>query len=113
MKIKIILLKIIKYIPVSSIKVVLLKLLFKYTIGKNVKIGKSFINCKRVTIGDNVYVADNNVFSCKEVHIGSNTKIHSGNVFQGRATFYIGNNSRIINNHHFDLWNDIKIGTNK
>lgn len=112
MKTKIILLKIIKYIPLSSIKVLLLRKLFGYAIGKNVKIGKSIVNCEKVTIGDDVYIADNNVFSCKEILIGNSTKIHSGNVFQGNTSFSIGDNSRIINNHYFDLWNPIEIGDN-
>jgi acetyltransferase-like isoleucine patch superfamily enzyme len=112
MKTKIIILKIIKYIPISPLKVFILKNLFNYSIGKNVKIGKSIINCEKVTIGNNVSIADRNVFSCKEINIGNNTKIHSGNVFLGTSSFSIGNDSRIINNHFFDLWNDIQIGNN-
>jgi acetyltransferase-like isoleucine patch superfamily enzyme len=92
--------------------VFILKKLFHYSIGKNVKIGKSIINCKKVIIGDNVYIADRNVFSCKEIKIGDNTMIHSGNVFLGHSSFSIGTHSRIINNHYFDLWNDIHIGNN-
>lgn len=112
MKAKTILLRIIKYIPISLLKVFMLKKLFNYSIGKNVKIGRSIINCKKVTIGDNVYIANGNVFSCYEVKIGNNTMIHSGNVFLGGSSFTIGNDSRIINNHFFDLWNDIHIGNN-
>lgn len=112
MKTKRILLKIIKYIPISSLKVFILKKLFHYSIGRNVRIGRSIINCQKVTIGDNVYIGDNNVFSCKELSIGNGTKIHSGNVIGGTSSFSIGNNSRIINNHFFDLWNDIHIGNN-
>lgn len=112
MKAKSIILKIIKYIPISSVKVFILKKLFHYSIGKNVKIGRSIINCKKVTIGDNVYIADRNVFCCNEIKIGNNTMIHSGNVFLGGSSFTIGNDSRIINNHFFDLWNDIHIGNN-
>lgn len=112
MKSKSIVLKIIKCIPFSSVKVFFLKFLFGYSIGHNVKIGKSIINCGKVTIGNNVTIADNNFFSCSELNIGSNTVIHSGNVFIGTSRFSIGDNSRIINNHYFDLWNDIKIGNN-
>lgn len=112
MKSKSIILKFIKYIPFSSVKIFFLKFLFGYSIGHNVKIGKSIINCDKVTIGNNVRIADNNVFSCRELSIGSNTAIHSGNLFIGTSGFSIGDNSRIINNHYFDLWNDIKIGNN-
>jgi len=112
MNIRIIVLKFIKYIPFSAFKVFLFKKVFSYKIGQNVKIGKAIINCKKVRIGDNVFIADNNVFSCNELRIGSNTSIHSGNIFNGEANFSIGINSRIINNHYFDLWNTIQIGDN-
>lgn len=105
-------LRIIKFIPNSNCKVFLLRFLFGYTIGKNVKIGKSIINCKKVDIGDNVYIADRNVICCNELRIGSNSAIHSGNIIQGGSNFTIGTSSRIINNHFFDLWNPIQIGNN-
>lgn len=112
MKIKIVILKSIMYIPIYNVKTFLLKFLFGYSIGKNVKIGKSIINCAKVCIEDNVKIANNNFFSCEELFVGTNTVIHSGNVFIGKSKFSIGNNSRIINNHYFDLWNDITIGNN-
>ncbi|WP_372938851.1 hypothetical protein [Seonamhaeicola sp.] len=102
--------KVIKYVPFNIIKVHLLRVLFDYSIGKNVRIGKSIINCDNVFIGDNVYIANNNTFSCKSIRIGNDTKIHSGNRVIGRASFVIGNNSRIINDHFFDVWNNITIG---
>ena len=112
MTVRSVLLKIIKHIPVNSVKIVLLKKLFNYTIGKNVKIGKAIINCNKVYIGNNVHIASNNVIVCNKFSIGENSSIHSGNVIQGRANFSLGTNSRIINNHHFDLWNNIQIGNN-
>jgi len=112
MKFKKYVLVLIKYVPFSSIKIQLYRTLLGYCIGKDVKIGRSMINCKKVTIGDGVYIADNNVFSCKELSIGSHTKIHSGNVFIGKNSIFIGKDSRIINNHYFDLYNTISIGDN-
>lgn len=109
---KSILLRVIKYIPVNSFRIFLLKKIFNYSIGSNVEIGKTIINCNKVTIGDNVNIANNNVIVCNELAIGNNTSIHSGNIIRGSANFSIGNNSRIINNHHFDLWNNIQIGDN-
>lgn len=105
-------LRIIKHLPLNSFRIFLLKKIFNYSIGKNVKIGKTIINCAKVTIGDNVYIASKNVIVCNELSIGDNTSIHSANVIQGNANFSIGNNSRIINNHHFDVWDDIQIGNN-
>lgn len=107
-----VILKVIKYIPINFLKIFLLRKLFGYKIGKGVKIGKSIINCKKVRIGDNVYIASRNSFSCEEIQIGTNAHIHSGNTFLGKGTFILGENSRIINNHYFDLWNSIKIGNN-
>lgn len=109
---KSLLLKIIKYLPTNPVRIFLLKKIFGYSIGENVKIGKIIINCNKVTIGDNVYIASNNYISCNELSIGEKTSIHSGNVFQGSANFSIGSNSRIINNHYFDLYNNIEIGCN-
>ncbi|QOG03814.1 hypothetical protein [Flavobacterium sp. MDT1-60] len=105
-------LKIIKHMPSNSLRIFLLEKMFGYSIGKNVKIGKVIINCNKVTIGDNVYIANNNLILCKELSIGQKTSIHSGNVFQGSANFSIGTNSRIINNHYFDLYHNIEIGNN-
>ncbi|OXA92214.1 acyltransferase [Flavobacterium hercynium] len=105
-------LRIIKYIPSTIVKVFLLRNALGYTIGKNVKIGKVIINCKKVVIEDNVYLADNNNISCNELFIGAYSSIHSGNVIQGSANFSIGKHSRIINNHYFDVWNNIQIGNN-
>ena len=105
-------LKFIKQIPFNFLKIILYRKLFGYQIGKGVKIGKAIINCKKVSIGNNVYIANNNVFSCNEISIGSNTSIHSGNTFIGNGKFVVGDNSRIINKHHFDLWNSITIGNN-
>ncbi len=105
-------LKIIKHLPSNSVRIFLLEKMFGYSIGKNVKIGKIIINCNKVTIGDNVYIADNNLILCNELSIGQKTSIHSGNVFQGGANFFVGTNSRIINNHYFDLHHNIEIGNN-
>lgn len=112
MTIKRIVLKGAKYFPSSKLRVCVMRYLLGYSIGKNVKIGKSIINCKKVTIGDNVVIANRNVFACNELNIGANAAIHSGNVFMGMSNFSIGENSRILNNHYFDLWNPIQIGNN-
>lgn len=110
--IKRLVLRIIKYIPFNSFKIFLFRNLFGFQIGKNVRIKKVMFNCKNLSIGNNVFIANNNVFSCGEVIIGSNTSIHSGNTFIGKGKFVIGDNSRIINNHFFDLYNNISLGSN-
>ncbi|TDP00870.1 acyltransferase [Flavobacterium sp. 245] len=112
MSIRTLVLKIIKYIPLNSFKIFLLKKIFGYSIGKNVKIGKALIICDKVEIGDNVFIADRNFISCGALSIGSKTSIHSGNIILGSANFSIGNDSRIINDHYFDLYCNINIGNN-
>lgn len=104
--------KIIKRIPSNVLRVFFYRRLLKYNIGQNVKIGRSFINCKTVVIGNNVVIRHNNNIVCDSFLVGCNTKIHSGNTIVGNSSFSIGENSRIINNHFIDLWNKVKIGNN-
>ncbi len=112
MNFKRLVLRFIKYLPINSLKIYLLRTLFNYQIGSNVKIGRAIINCKEVAIGDNVSIGNRNTFSCKSLKIGANTKFFSGNLFLGNGEFSIGENSRIINNHFFDLYNNISLGNN-
>ncbi|MDB4297602.1 hypothetical protein N9901_02485 [Flavobacteriaceae bacterium] len=105
-----ILLKVVKHCPVNSITLFVYRSYFGYTIGSNVKIGKSVINCKRVSIADNVIIRNNNNISCGELQIGKGTTIHSDNKIIGSGFFRIGKDSRIINDHFFDVWNGIEIG---
>jgi hypothetical protein len=63
-------LRIIKHLPLNSFRIFLLKKIFNYSIGKNVKIGKTIINCAKVTIGDNVYIASKNVMSAMNYLLG-------------------------------------------
>tara|TARA_R100000789_G_scaffold75378_1_gene70979 strand:- start:1069 stop:1668 length:600 start_codon:yes stop_codon:yes gene_type:complete len=104
--------KIIKYSPFNWLRIFLYKTFFQYEIGKNVRIGKSFILCKSVKILENSIIGDNNFIFCKSLSVGANAKINSGNTIMGKAEFSIGENSRIINDHYFDLSNNISIGNN-
>ncbi len=104
--------KILKRLPINSLKINIYRSVFNYKIGKNVIIGKSIIKANSVSIGDNVLIRDNNLISCNKLEIGFGTSIHSGNIIMGGASFKIGNNSRIINNHFIDLYNNVAIGDN-
>lgn len=104
-------LRIIKYLPLNGLKIVMLRKLFGYKIGANVRIGRSIINCKQVEIGDHVQIGNMNTISCKSFKVGTRTKIINGNHFIGAGKFSIGENSRIISNHYFDLYNNINIGS--
>ena len=103
---------IIKRLPSNFLRVKSYKLFFKYEIGKNAKIGKCVLNAKKVTIGDNVLIRDDNHISCGDLYIANNVSIHSGNRIMGNGNFSIGKDSRIINNHYIDLYNNVSIGHN-
>ncbi len=103
---------VIKRLPSNYLRIQFYKLFFKYEIGSNVKIGKCVINAKNVIIGDGVLIRDNNHISCNNLKIDNNVSIHSGNFIMGTANFSIGKNSRIINNHFIDLYNNVTIGSN-
>ena len=104
--------KIILFCYSSRIRKFIYRFFFNYTIGKNVKIDKCVINCEKVIIGDHVVLRDNNLISCKNLEIGRKTEINSNNTILGTGNFKIGTNSRIMNYHYFDLWNNITIGNN-
>ncbi len=107
-----ILFKVITICPSNGFRVYIYRAFFKYSIGKDVFIGKSIINAKSVWIGDQVIIKDNTTIACRNLKIGSKTDIHGGNVISGQSDFSIGENSRIVNNHFIDLWNTVEIGNN-
>jgi len=104
--------KILKRTPINSLKIFIYKKIFKYQIGENVVIGKSIIKGNVVCIGDDVLIRDNTTIVCNKLTIGNGTSILSGNTIMGSSSFKIGENSRIINNHFIDLYNDVTIGNN-
>jgi acetyltransferase-like isoleucine patch superfamily enzyme len=105
-----IVLNIVCIIPSNFMRVFIYRKLLGYKIGKNVHIGKSKIKCKKVIIYDNVYIGNKNTISCNELILEENSKILSENSLVGKANFFLGKNSRVINNHIIDLWNDVSIG---
>jgi acetyltransferase-like isoleucine patch superfamily enzyme len=107
-----ILFAIIKRLPTNSLRVFFYRYFFKYRIGKNVEIGKCVINANKVEIGDNVLIRDCNNISCNILKINEGVSIHSGNKIIGSANFTIGKNSRIINDHYIDVYNNVTIGEN-
>ncbi len=107
-----ILFKIILFCHSSRIRKFIYQKFFNYSIGVNVKIDKCIINCKKVTIGDHVILRDHNLISCNDLEVGDETEINSNNTILGNNNFKIGSNSRIMNYHYFDVWNNITIGNN-
>ena len=102
--------KIILNLYFNSWRIFIYKNIYKYDIGKNVKIGRSLINSEIVFIGDNSTIGNNNHISCKTFKMGNDSKIISKNRIIGKSNFSIGNNSRIISDHYIDCWNDVGIG---
>lgn len=110
-KISNILLKIIVRIPSNALRVWFYRNVKKYTIGDNVTIGKkTIISCKEVEIGNNVKIDKNNAIACSVFKIGNGSAVLSGNVISGTSSFSMGSDSRIINDHFFDLWHPIVLG---
>lgn len=69
----------------------LLRLFFGYKIGKRVKIGFSLLDCRNLTIGDDVRIGHGNAFvQCGEVTIGEHTRIGSLNLFRGGRRICLG-----------------------
>src|SRR5690606_24012903 len=97
-----ILAKLIKRLPFNSLRIFFYRRLLGYEIGKNVRIGKSILLCETVNIGDHAVIAERNLITCRNFSLGRKSKINSGNMIMGMASFLVGEDSRIINNHYFD-----------
>ena len=110
MKKKRLLAKIIMRCPGNNLRIFLYKLLLSYKIGKDVQIGRSILLCESLHLGDKVTIKDRNVIKCKDFYAGDGTKINSGNRIAGTASFSIGKNSRILNDHFIDVSREVKIG---
>lgn len=102
----------IKRLPFNSFRVFAYKFFLGYKIGNNTQIGKCVIKAAKVTIDNNVIIKDKNNIICNDLVIEDNVRIHSGNNITGSANFKIGENSRIINNHFIDLYNNVTLGSN-
>lgn len=105
----------------SVIKVKILKLL-GHKIGKNVRIGFSLMDIKKIDISENSTIGHLNFFkNLDKLEIGSNSTIGNFNIFTS-SNYYkkisknnigflkIGNNTAITMRHYFDIQNKITIG---
>jgi acetyltransferase-like isoleucine patch superfamily enzyme len=126
-------------IPWMVIKKFFYKSFLGYEIGKNVKIGFSFIYCEKVYIEDDVYIGHFNVIynnqsfimnknsvikkfntfrNLKKITLEQGSVIVKNNIFMTTqnstkfGNFYLGPNSVITLSHYFDLVDDIYIGGN-
>jgi acetyltransferase-like isoleucine patch superfamily enzyme len=105
-------------IPVNSVKCFLYRTVLGYSIGKNVKIGFSLINCDKASIGDNVRIGSFNNIRCRkfeakdDVHLGNFIWATPGQELnlESIQEFSIGKGTWIYSNKYFDLSQRIEIG---
>lgn len=107
-----VLFKIILHLSNNRLRIFIYHRFFNYVIGRNVKIGKSIINCKKVTLSDNVIIGDANFISCGTLILNEKSRILTKNTIIGSSKFEMGKDSRLIYNHKIDLANDVTIGNN-
>jgi acetyltransferase-like isoleucine patch superfamily enzyme len=110
----------------SPIKIPIYRRLFGYQIGKNVRIGLSWINVAALQIGDYVRIGHFNRFkNIPEVQIGDYCSIGFGNTFTSTYEFIaeagikargnrprlnLGNHCQITMLHYFDVQDSFRIG---
>lgn len=109
-------LKSIVYFP-NVAKIFVYTKIFKWEIGKNVKIGLSYIDCQNVVIEDNVKIGKNNdIRNLKYLKLGKNSSmdysnhIHGGKYEDWNNTFIVGENCGITSNHHIDCGGGVYLG---
>lgn len=121
----------------SFISVLLLKAI-GYKVGKNVKIGFSFIKLKNIEFGDNVKIGHCNLILNNSIILASNTQIGYLNILKGpfnlildkeasignknyftrgalgitygKSTLALGKLTKITTGHHLDLTRSIRFG---
>jgi acetyltransferase-like isoleucine patch superfamily enzyme len=70
---------------------------FGYQIGDNVKIGVAFLDCDKLSVGDNARIASGVAFlRCGEVRIGEHAIIGLLNLFRGGDRIHLGDYSLVI-----------------
>ncbi len=121
----------------SFLSVLLLRA-FGYKVGKNVKIGFSFIRLKKIQIGDNVRIGHFNLILNDSITLANNTCIGYLNILKGpfnlvlakkaaignknyftrgalgitygKSTLFLGELTKITTKHHLDLTRSISFG---
>ncbi len=75
----------------------LLRVLLRYDIGKNVRIGFSIIDVASCSIGDNTMIGHGNLATnCDSLSIGNGCKIGYLNIFRGGESISIGDNCEFL-----------------
>ena len=119
-------LSLIVVITPSIIKLMVYRRVYRYSIGRNVRIGLSWIWVGRLHLGDNVQIGHFNRFkNIPDVEIGNYTVIGTGNTFTSSSEFtndvgmtvrgnkpmlVIGEHCGISLMHYFDIQDRVEIG---
>ena len=118
-----VLLLLLAFLP-SGIKVPLYRRLFGWRIGRDVRIGTSFIDAREVTIGDRVRIGHFNRFQriprltvCDGAFIGNRNVFitapaqYVASVRETNPGLYVGEECYIIGPHFFDVHAPIRLGS--
>jgi acetyltransferase-like isoleucine patch superfamily enzyme len=113
------LLLLLAFLP-SVFKVLIYRGILGWKIGKNVKIGLSYIDSEKVEIGNDVTIGHFNIFQrILDLQVGARTYIRSFNQFSGGGyeiesgwtrRLYLGGGVLIMNNHFIDIGGTVEIG---
>ncbi len=120
-RLRLLLLVLIALLP-SVLKIPSYRKLFGWQIGRNVRIGLSLIDARRVSIGDDVVIGRFNRFQripeltlANKVHIGNRNVFVTGSAGAGvdvkdaAPSLHIGEDSYIIGPHFFDVQAPLRI----
>lgn len=107
----------------SSIKCFIYRFFCGWEIGKNAKIGFTYIDAEKVVIGNDVYIGHFNIFQrIKHLEIGNNCYFGKFNQFSGSTITYpeesgwtrqliLQDKVLFMNNHFIDVAATVKIGS--
>ena len=103
----------------QPVKLFLYRRIFKWRIGRNVRIGFSYLSVQSATIGDGVRIAHFNIFKdIRELTLGENVYIRNFNEFFGYmgenksfpSRLTIGDGAQIMSHHFFDVGGEVIVG---
>ena len=105
----------------QSLKLLIYRNILGWTIGKQVKIGLSYLECDEVIIGNNVFIGNFNVIrSLKFFQVGNGSYIANFNEFFGnnrqgiewKRELRLGESVSLISHHFIDVSGTVTIGDN-
>ena len=75
----------------NGLKLVCYRYIFRFRIGRGVRIGLTVLDVDRCTLGDAVRIGHFNLFTrIKDLHIGDHVRVGFGNLFRGGSLLVLG-----------------------